>query len=422
MNVYERLQSLETLGIKFGLQNIGALLAALDNPQERFPSVLIAGTNGKGSVGAMLHSVFFNNGYRTGHYLSPHLVDVRERIQINQKKISSKDFEDLLHIVFKTTDKIGLTTTYFETLTAAAMLHFTNTKVDLAIVEVGLGGRYDATNVIQQKLSIITSIGLDHESFLGNTLASIAAEKAAISKKGVPMITGPLPVEAEEVIRAACAETESPVFSFDSSNIVEEKLENGFPVFLYRPWDRNIRLNLRGKHQVWNAATSLWAIDVLRSSGWSVDQEKTVDAFAKVKWPGRLQIVNGFDPPFLLDCAHNAMGVETILSFLVDAGWRKVIVLFTAMRDKNIPAMLRTISPRTDQFIFTRVEPFNRCATFEELHEGIEQTGIPFLYDDQPPVALRKAMETSRDSKLPLVAFGSIYLIGRILQLLGMEA
>ena len=409
-----RLQSLETLGIKFGLENIRKLLAELGNPEQHFPSILIAGTNGKGSVGAMLEAVCVKNNLRTGYYLSPHLVDVRERIRVNGQKISEEDFATCLDKVFRAMDNISLTPTYFEALTAAGLLHFMETKVDCAVVEVGLGGRFDATNAIVQQLSVITGIGLDHEEYLGNTLESIAAEKAMISKSSVPMVIGHLPEEAGKVVAEMCARTESPFYEVDLSNIVDTRLENGFPVFFYRPWNRLIRVSLRGRHQIHNAAVALLVSDVLEEMRWNISRDSVVEALQDVKWPGRLELVPGQDPPVLLDCAHNPMGARALAQFLEDMQWPKCILLFTAMKDKNIGGMLEAMGNSATHIVLTRVEPLARCAEVESLTNEASKIGIPSTIEPDSLVALRKALTLSSEANLPLVAFGSIYLIGSL--------
>ncbi|MCI0411486.1 hypothetical protein L0222_01660 [bacterium] len=419
-DIYKRLESLETLGIKFGLENIRKLLEELGNPEKHFPSVLIAGTNGKGSVGAMLESICVKNNLRTGYYLSPHLIDVRERIRVNGRKISEEDFEKCMDKVFHAMDRISLSPTYFEALTAAGLLHFFESKVDCAVVEVGLGGRHDATNAIAQELSIITTIGLDHENYLGKTLASIAVEKAMISKSSVPMVTGELPEEAQVVVEKLCKETGSPVHAVDASNIVEAGLENGFPVFLYTPWNKTIRVSLRGRHQIQNAAIALLSSDVLAERGWKLNRDLVIKAFEEAKWPGRLELVAGQDPPVLLDCAHNPMGARALAQFLEDVEWSQCIFLFTAMKDKNISEMLKAVSRNAARIVLTRVKPLGRCAGTGELIRAASKAGIPHIAEEDTLSALRRAQAFSYESNLPLVAFGSIYLIGLLFSTFGL--
>jgi len=411
LSILQRLESSEIFGIKFGLENIRAILNELGNPQNSFQSVLIAGTNGKGSVAAMLAAAFIKHSSKTGLYTSPHLVSVRERLRVQDESIAESAFENVLQEVFAVSDRVlQHPATYFEVLTAAAMLHFKNEGVQHGVIEVGMGGRYDATNSLNQSLSIITSIDFDHQQYLGNTLAAIAGEKAAISKPGVPMITGLLPVEALDVVRNVCDSTHSDLETLEPTNIVEEKLVEGHGEFLYAPWNRIVRLNLMGRHQIQNAAIVLMAADAL-----GLDQDETLAALREAKWPGRLEIVPDIAPPLLLDCAHNPMGAQSLVRFLEDINWPQVILLFTAMRDKNIPEMLRAFGAKANSIVLTQVEPIQRCASGSELLAAAQSSGIDSVFIPDFEEALRRATNLSQSMGLPVVVFGSIYLIGTYL-------
>lgn len=416
----ERLGSLEMFGVKLGLQNIRILVDSLGNPQDAFPSILIAGTNGKGSVGAMLAEILLQHGCRVGHYTSPHLTDVRERIRVDRDWISTTEFEDILVNVFSAVDRLvesGVlphAATYFETLTAAAFLHFRNRAVNWAVIEVGMGGRYDATNVLQQQLSIITSLDFDHEEYLGNTLTQIASEKAGILKPSGKLATGWLPPEAQKVIAKTVEENSVEWRSVEPSTIADLELVNGFPEFRYGPWQESFRVNLRGKYQAQNAATALVAMDLLVECGVPVDRAIVKKALADVTWPGRLQLLPG-SPPILLDCAHNPMGARSLADYLHDVGWERCVCLFTAMKDKNFHSMLQIISPHIESLILTRVDPLPRCATLEQLKDAANQAGLHSLDQEAPLQALDLAKRTALQKGLPLVIFGSMYLIGKLL-------
>ena len=416
-DIYRRLHSLETLGIKFGLENIRRLLDGLGNPDQSYPSILIAGTNGKGSVGAMLEAILIRNGYHTGYYLSPHLIDVRERIRVLSHKISDSDFEQTLEKVFAVADRLSITATYFEALTAGGLLHFKEAQVQAAVVEVGLGGRFDATNAILQALSIITSIGLDHEKFLGKSLENIAVEKAMISKREIPLLVGDVPVEALRAIHSVSRDVGCPIYTIPTTDIVDGHLEDGFPNFIYKPWGKHIRVNLRGAHQINNAAIALAASAILRNKGWNISEELTIQALDRVQWPGRLDIVPG-DTPLLLDSAHNPMGVRALVQYLSDVEWKKNIFLFTAMKDKNIEEMMRSIAPACERIVLCRVEPFDRCATKQQLCEAADRAGMSWIFHEDAPDALVAAQRLSAKTRLPTVACGSIYFIGRLFALL----
>jgi dihydrofolate synthase/folylpolyglutamate synthase len=422
-STYERLESLERIGVKLGLRNIKTVLEALDRPDLSYPSILIAGTNGKGSVGAMLESILFHHRYRTGWYTSPHLMDLRERIKINREIISEKDFETSLSAVLSVIDKLTSqeklenTPTYFETLTATAFHHFRTAKIDIAIIEVGLGGRFDATNAVEQKLSVITSIDFDHEEFLGKSLAQIATEKAGIIKSNSQTVTGVLPPEAFQVMMEVAQQKKSALFSSTPSDCLSLRLENGFPVFDYQPWLRPVRVSLRGRHQAQNAAVALLASEVLQQSDFKIDRKIATEALADVRWPGRLEMVSE-DPIILLDCAHNPAGVDSLSQFLEDMRWPACVCLFTAMRDKKITSMLQRIAPKLESVVLTRVEPLNRCATHEHLAQACMSSNLAFEYVLPVDAAFQRARQLAINRNQPLVIFGSIYLIGEILRLL----
>ena len=418
MSVYERLESLEKIGIKLGLRNIKVILEALGQPQNSFRSVLIAGTNGKGSTGAMLESILRNQGFKTGYYTSPHLVDIRERIQINRDLISEKDFEAVLLKVFDAVNsmiasaRLETPPTYFEVLTASAFLHFKQSKIDFGVVEVGLGGRFDATNVLSQNVSVITSIDYDHEEFLGKSLAQIAFEKAGIFKHETPAVVGPLPPKATETIHEVATRLNCAVSKFDLSAIQNLHLIEGFPVFNFR--NLPIRVNLRGRHQVNNAGVTLTVCEVLRSIEVDISDNAMIDGLNKVEWSGRLDLLQQ-NPPVLLDCAHNPMGVRSLAEFLKEYGWNEVVALFTAMKDKKIPGMLTEIAPVINHMVLTRVHPASRCATKDQLTKACDDEKIRWEFYETVESALDLSLERAKEKGLPLLIFGSIYLAGEIL-------
>lgn len=419
VDVYRRLESAERFGIKLGLDQIRTILNELGQPQDLYPSILIAGTNGKGSVSAMMQSIFSAHDIRTGLYSSPHLVDVRERIRVDGEMVTPDEFIEALTAVFSAVDrlmensKLENMPTHFEILTAGAFYHFGRSDVDWAVVEVGMGGRFDATNVLQQKLSIVTTIDFDHQEFLGKSLGEIAFEKAGIFKPGIPVVTGILPEEAASVMSVEAAEKGCPLESASESVIHDLRMEDGFPEFEYLPWRERIRINLRGRHQASNAAITLLACDVLHRNGVDLKRKTVIDALNSVRWPGRLEILSR-DPVVLVDSAHNPMGVRTLDTFLEDTNRNQVVVLFTAMKDKNIPLMLKQISKKVEMIFLTRVPPENRCASSTELSQAAAGAGMNAIFEENPEVAFERAKQRAVEKNLPLVIFGSIYLIGRI--------
>lgn len=420
-NIYQRLESLETIGVKLGLENIRTLLADLGNPHNSFPSILIAGTNGKGSVGAMLAEVLLRHGLRTGHYVSPHLSDVRERIRINNEWIPSTEFESQLAAVFGSVDRLLASgslqhhPTYFETLTAVAFRWFALEKVEWAVVEVGMGGRFDATNVLEQQLAIITTIDFDHESYLGRTLSEIAGEKSGIIKPGGRVVFGALPQEARLVALAAARANDATWREATVNDVRNLVLEDGYPVFVYEPWKARIRVNLRGRHQAENASVALLACDALQDLGLAVNRENVSAGLASVRWRGRLELL-GENPPVLVDCAHNPGGVRTLEAFCEDMNWPRVIALFTAMSDKKYGPMLQLLSGRIEKLFLTRVEPLNRCATAEQLGQAAVEAGLEHEIVDDASQAFLHAKQEAKRKQRPLVVFGSMYLIGLLLK------
>ena len=368
----------------------------------------------------MLEAILRLHGHSTGHYTSPHLVDVRERIRMNGEMISENEFVLLLSRVFDHIDqlmdqsKLEAIPTYFETMTATAFLAFQQNKIDIGVVEVGLGGRFDATNVLQQSISVITSIDLDHEEFLGKSLPEIAFEKAGIFKQGVPVVAGATSREALEVLKSAAEEKQCALFSSGPSHVIGLSLENGYPNFAFSPWNVMVRVNLRGSHQASNAVTALLTCDQLRKLGYPLRNETICNALDTVRWPGRLDLISQ-DPLTILDCAHNPMGVRSLTGFLEEMRWDKVVALFTVMRDKKIVPMLKAISSKIETVFLTRVPPYTRCATREVLMTAAQDAGVRFEFEEDPLLALTRARDAASQAHLPLVIFGSIYLVGEIL-------
>lgn len=424
--IYQRLAGLEVFGARLGLERITTLLACLGSPQDAYPSILIAGTNGKGSVGAMVSAILTGLGVKTGYYTSPHLVDPTERIAIDQTAVTRAEFEEALSAVFDAVDRLrgrselDEAPTYFETMTAAAFWHFRKAGVQAAVVEVGLGGRFDATNVLHQKVSVITTIGLDHQEVLGKTIPDIAAEKAGIIQPGSLVITGPLPAEAAAVVREKATACATPaVVEIGAGSLKNLTLIDGFPVFDYPPWNRRVRVNLRGRHQAQNAAVALAAVEGLAErAGMTVDRDAAVATLDRIYWPGRLDVLQS-QPLILVDSAHNPMGVRSVADFLREMGFHKSTGLFTAMRDKQIEPMLTEMAPLLDELFLTRVPPLQRCAPREQLDDACRSVGLPasFHYSDDPAEALDRARSHAATRRQPLIVFGSMYLVGTIFRL-----
>ncbi|WP_315791334.1 folylpolyglutamate synthase/dihydrofolate synthase family protein [Fischerella sp. JS2] len=322
MDIDSLLRPLQKFGIHLGLEASQKLLANLGNPHHQVPVIHVAGTNGKGSVCAYISSVLTEAGYRTGRYISPHLVDWTERICINQQPISSKEFCKLLQEVKAAISPNDDSPTQFEVITAVAWLYFAQEKVDVAVIEVGLGGRLDATNVCEQPLiTVITSISREHWQRLGPTVADIAREKAGILKPGCPAVIGPLPPDAEQVVRSRVLELQCPIYTPQPARQIDggwaeyERLVSGEN---RGGGDYTIKypLPLQGQIQLTNSAIALCALEILQQKGWQISEQAIIDGMAKTKWPGRMQWITWKNYKLLLDGAHNPAAAQVLRNYV----------------------------------------------------------------------------------------------------------
>lgn len=378
---------------KFDLGRMEAFMERLGNPQNDYPVIHIAGTKGKGSTGAMIASVLQAAGYKVGFYTSPHLEDYAERIQINRQKITHSELVDLIDGMKPVIESIDSIST-FEITTGAAFLYFSQQAVDVAVIEVGLGGRLDATNIVDPLVSVITSLSLDHTKVLGETLAQIAAEKAGIIKPGRPVVLAPQREEARLVVERIAKERGAPLiqvgrdFFFapvahsldgqtfvawgkDEHRLVTEFIESGGqskwePVRLHIP--------LLGHHQVENAATAYAALLETRKLGLNVPDSKILRGFDQVYWPGRFEIISR-DPLIILDSAHNRDSALKLRLALDDyLPGRPVILVFGASEDKDIHGMFSELLPRIEQVVATE-STHPRAVSVERLVELAYQFG-----------------------------------------------
>ncbi|TSA13892.1 MAG: bifunctional folylpolyglutamate synthase/dihydrofolate synthase [Deltaproteobacteria bacterium] len=402
--------SLEFFGIKLGLKNITTLLAALGNPHRQFKSVHIAGTNGKGSVGAMLSAIFTEAGYKVGLYTSPHLVSIRERFRINERIISEECFYRLTTEV-KAALAADIPVTYFEFTTAMAFLLFAQEKVDLAIVETGMGGRLDATNVLSPELAVITNIGRDHEAHLGRSLFSITREKAGIIKPGLSLVTGVHQPKLLGIIQQDCLAFDNPIYVFGQHFRIRRVGMNGFSY--QGMWRKltGLEVGLQGQHQLGNAALALAVIELMGSKGLSVDEKVTGEGLKKVNWPGRQEVFDG-SPTILIDGAHNPSGVKTLCRALCrDFVYNRLILIWGGMADKDHRAMLKQLAPMARAIIFTK--PRNRRAADPDMLSaqlGPLDDGAVYL-TNQVSEAINKAKMLAEENDLICIA-GSLYLVG----------
>ncbi|MBN1895684.1 bifunctional folylpolyglutamate synthase/dihydrofolate synthase, partial [bacterium] len=354
--VIRYLYARHSTGMKLGLKHIRDLLLDLGNPQDLFKSIHIAGTNGKGSCAAMLESILRAAGYRTGLYTSPHLIRPEERIRISGKDIAEEAFLDLVWGLKDLAEKQDAS--FFEILTAAGFLHFADEKVDIAVVETGLGGRLDATNTMMPVLSMITEIGLDHTQILGDEIQTIAMEKAGILKAGVPFICSAKNPHVRKFFRQYASAHQVPMIS--SAEVVKIRrirmTEDG-TILNARMNDRRLDdlfLRLAGRHQVDNCAGVLAATCVLRDSGWDIPDSAIRTGLAKVRWPGRLDLVQK-NPGLLLDSAHNPPGMKKLAEALQSLfKYDRLILLLGVLSDKDYRKMAGLIAQQAQHIILAR--------------------------------------------------------------------
>ena len=430
MDARAYLFSLEKFGIKFGLANIRALCAALDNPQESFRSILIAGTNGKGSVTAMVDGALRAAGLNVARYTSPHLVDLEERFTIAGHRVAASTLDAAIADVRTVIDALiadgtlDAPPTFFEVTTVVAFELFRRARVEFAVLEVGLGGRLDSTNIVDAVAVAITSIDFDHEQYLGNTLAAIAAEKAGVIRPGIPVVVGPVATEARQVIVSACEASGARFVDADEGASVEWKTAEGRTTARIRTPSRDhgwIRLGLRGEHQVNNALVALRLLEEVNSCGQvAIDAAAMTAGVRDVRWPGRLQMI---ETPagrrVLLDAAHNPAGAWALASYLRREFPEPLPLVFGAMRDKDVALMLKALLPVASSVVLTR--PTNpRAISPDELATIVRtlSNDVPIEIEEVPSAALERAW-----IHCPMVcAAGSIFLVGDLLAALGPEA
>jgi len=412
------LDKLGFFGWQLGLQRIQKFTRFLGNPQRAFPSVHLAGTNGKGSTAAMLAAIAQAAGLRVGLYTSPHLVHLNERIQINGRPIRGRDFEALLRSCRSQVD--ALQATYFEVLTALAFKYFAEQQVDLAIIETGLGGRLDATNIIMPEISVITSISLEHQNYLGKTLAAIAAEKAGIIKPRRPCVSGVLPPPAAAVIAARCRELRAPLLHVHRSvKISKVRLAAEGTSFDLRSAAHDIdypdlRLNLLGLHQVRNAALAVCGARLLRRAGFPLSDEAIRAGLSHTHWPARLQLLPG-SPTILLDAAHNADGMRALTRTLRELfPDRRLKVVMALLNDKSVAKVLRTWLPLQPEFFFATAAA-DRALPSRELLQHARALGLQARACADGSEALQAARARCRSNDL-LCVTGSHYLLGELMR------
>jgi dihydrofolate synthase / folylpolyglutamate synthase len=429
---------------KFDLAHMRVLLQNLQHPEQKFPSVLIAGTNGKGSTAATLASILRSSGLKTALYTSPHLLRINERIRINGEAISDDDFArihtEVDHVADRLVQQAELPwhPSFFEMMTAIAFVYFTQQKVEIAVLEVGMGGRLDATNVVEPRISVIADISLDHQKFLGNTVGEIAHEKAGIIRPRGVVVTLPQQPQANDVIGNTILDLDArgvsavpyvpPVSPASADYLVSISPNNASPNFYRYPLQVMgkqilVETALTGRHQLRNIALAIAAAEELSKQGFPQITAATIErGILETRWPGRFQVIpaqSGW-PEIVLDVAHNPAGAWALRSALSEryAG-RPLIFVFGAMRDKAISEMTEILFPVADHVIAVRADN-PRSASPEEIQQAAKRTGT----DIAAAGDVKSALEQARSQAAPdavLVITGSIYLVGEAMGLLNIK-
>ena len=429
---------------KFDLAHMRVLLQTMSHPERRFPSVLIAGTNGKGSTAATLASILRASGLKTGLYTSPHLVRINERIRINGREIGDDDFALLHGEVDRTAGKLVENgelpwhPSFFETMTGIAFEHFARESVDIAVLEVGMGGRLDATNVVDPRVSVITDISLDHQKYLGDTVTEIAREKVGIIRPGGVAVALPQLPEANDVIgntildlgaHAVNAVPYVPPVSPASSQYLMPSTQQGKSGFVYRyplqvmGEEILVETPLVGRHQLRNVALAIAAAVELNRQGFSGVTARSIETgIRETQWPGRFQVIAprpGW-PEIVIDVAHNPAGAWALRAALSERyPDRLLIFVFGAMRDKTISEMTEILFPLAGHVIATKPEN-PRAASPEEIRQAAARTGTEIEYVE----AVQSAVDRARNvagAETVIVVTGSIYLVGEVMRLLAIE-
>lgn len=402
---------------RLGLERMEELMERLAHPEQTLKAVHVAGTNGKGSICAMLSSVLQSAGYKTGLYTSPHLLRITERIQVNGEEIPEPDFAAMANAVSAAVAQMTDKPTEFERITAMALLYFARERCDIAVLEVGLGGRLDATNSIDApEVSVIANIALEHTEWLGNTLEKIAFEKGGIIKDNCPTVLYHQSKEVEQVIENICSERRSKLFVSgeavsDSGQIDGQRLS-------YKTW-KDISIPLLGTYQSRNTAAVLETVEVLRMQKWRITDDAVLRGLAKVSWPARLEVLQR-EPLVLLDGAHNPDGVEALSQSLCRLPvTQKWIFVMGVMADKDYRQMISRIAPLAKAIVAAQPD-YYRTLSSEKLKEVISREySIPVYDGGSIPSALTLALKKADGN--PVCVFGSLYQAGKVREFFGKE-
>ena len=396
---------LARFGMKPGLERIRATLRALSDPQDALQTIHVAGTNGKGSTAAFLASILRSGGHKVGLFTSPHLVAFTERIRVNGREISEKEVVSLAEQVLSVAPE---GTTFFEIVTAMAYLHFAEQGVGAAVMEVGMGGRFDATNIASGILSIITPIALDHSQYLGDTISMIAREKAGVIKTGRPVVSSSHPPAAREVIRQHCLGTKSPLYQ-EGSDFSATWKSDGL-AYSGINWKLHaLHPGIPGRYQAMNLATAICAAELLDQQGMSLTKDSVRTGAANASWPGRMEIFTG-PPRVLLDGAHNPAGATALAEALVDIPRRALILVAGVVGDKDAKGILEPLLPLADSVIAV-CPAVPRGLTSHELAVQCRGLGHQAIEAGSVAKGLEAAFNKAQPDDLILVC-GSLFVVG----------
>lgn len=421
---FERQRAVKYGEQSFKLDRMLKLMSLLGNPHEAIKTVHVAGTNGKGSTVAMISSMLRSAGYAVGTYTSPHLIDIRERVQIDGNPIGKSDYVDTVRAVAKAAEKLGEQPTFFELMTAVGFCHFAKQAVDIAVVEVGLGGRLDSTNVITPLVSVVTGIDLDHTKLLGATKAQIAREKAGIFKKGVPALFFEQEPEVDSVMREVAQAVGADLrivnkdIEFSSRFCVTPDLGPHTRVCMYTKSSRleHVPVPLPGEHQAVNCGLALAAVDVLKGFGFELPEDRLTAGLAATRVPGRMDVVS-HRPRILCDGAHNPAAMNALMRCVgAHVPYDSMVCIFGCCADKDIGEMIDKVNLGADKVIFTRSANTPRAASPEDLQKLFqERSGKMSQIARSVPEAIEMAIRGVSREDLICVT-GSFYVVGEALK------
>jgi dihydrofolate synthase/folylpolyglutamate synthase len=406
------LYGLERFGMVFGLENISRLLQVLDDPHRALQVIHVGGTNGKGSVSVMMASVLQEEGYRVGLYTSPHLVSFTERIQINGTEIAWDEVVRLTDLLRSrvAAESIPQQFTFFDFTTALALYYFAHQGVDVTILEVGLGGRLDSTNVVHPLITVITNVSKDHFQILGERVEDIAQEKAGIVKHGVPLISGVTQPAVIQILEATCKEKEASLY-LAGRDFTGEKIATGTFNFHGRQWDlREIRLGLAGSFQIENATMALGALEALQEKGYRVEEESIYQGLTRVRWPGRLEVIHE-SPLIILDGAHNPAAARSLKEALQEEfDYHHLYMVMGIMKDKEVEAVVEELAPLAEVLIAASLgNP--RAMRAERLAEIAQNYCSAVTVIENVGDAVAYAQELVQEDDLILIT-GSLFTVG----------